>query len=162
MRSVEVCVEIRCWGRHHNEVLRDMTSCWYNIMMIRRRQDECWHTYMDTHKFITCTCYKYLDTLWLCTHPQSLFTLQLRCRYRNPQCQVQGMYGWLECQAWGHMPGTSHVWMAGMPGMRTCIRKTTFEFLCLFTSYHVFSHLIADIRPDKTESTYCMSYHIKT
>src|SRR6266850_152226 len=76
-------------------------------------------------------------------------------------CQVQGMYGWLECQAWGHMPGTSHVWMAGMPGMRTCIRKTTFEFLYLFTSYHVFSHLIADIRPDKTES-YCMSYYIKT
>src|SRR6266850_5187636 len=71
-------------------------------------------------------------------------------RHRDA-CQVQGMYGWLECQAWGHMPG-----------MRTCIRKTTFEFLCLFPSYHVFSHLIADIRPDKTESTYCMSYHIKT
>ena len=42
------------------------------------------------------------------------------------------------------------------------IRKTTFELSCLFMSYHIFFHLIADIRPDKTESTYCMSYHIKT
>ena len=24
-------------------------------------------------------------------------------------CQVQAIYGWLECQAWGHVPGTSHV-----------------------------------------------------
>jgi len=63
-------------------------------------------------------------------------------------CQVHGMYGWLECQAWGCMSDARHVWVAGMPGMRTCIRKTTFEFLCLFASYHVFSHLIADIRPD--------------
>jgi len=46
--------------------------------------------------------------------------------------------------------------------LETYIRKSTFEFLCLFTSYCIFSHLIADIRPDKTKSTYCMSYHIKT
>jgi hypothetical protein len=38
------------------------------------------------------------------------------------------------------------------------IRKTTFEF----SSFHVFLHLIADIRPDKTKSSYCMSYCIKT
>jgi hypothetical protein len=42
------------------------------------------------------------------------------------------------------------------------IRKTTFEFSRLFTSFCVFLHLIADIRPDKTKSSYCMSYCIKT
>ena len=42
------------------------------------------------------------------------------------------------------------------------IRKTTFEFSRLFTSFCIFLHLITDIRPDKTKSSYCMSYCIKT
>jgi hypothetical protein len=44
----------------------------------------------------------------------------------------------------------------------TIIRKTTFEFSRLFTSFCIFLHLIADIRPDKTKSSYCVSYCIKT
>ena len=42
------------------------------------------------------------------------------------------------------------------------IRRTTFEFSHLIASFCIFSHLIANIRPDKTEPTCCMSYHIKT
>ena len=41
------------------------------------------------------------------------------------------------------------------------IRKITFEFLHLIVSFCIFSHLIANIRSDKIEPTYCMSYHIK-
>jgi len=37
-------------------------------------------------------------------------------------CQVHGMYEWLKCQAWGCMSGARHVWVAGMPGMRTHAR----------------------------------------
>jgi hypothetical protein len=50
----------------------------------------------------------------------------------------------------------------GTNALIRCIRKTTLEFSHLIVSFCIFSHLIANIRPDKTEPAYCMSYLIKT